>query len=487
MMIIDAEKHIKKANEITGGKRIPLLINGEFIETADSFPSEDPSIASTIAEICMAGEKEVDYAVKSALDAFEKWSDLPPRERAKYLKRFSEAIKGEMKKYQTAEMLDSGLPYTISSRISFGALRRAFEYYAEWCDKLTSDVISIDSKGFDFTLKEPFGVVAVITSWNVPGMFLGFKVAPALAAGNTVVIKPSENSSLPAYIFSQVAKEVFPPGTVNVIYGGAETGRKLVAHPDVWLVSFTGGTEVGDKIIKEGGVKKYILELGGKSPAIIFEDANIDSAVFMSAIGMFSLSGQMCAASSRILVHKSICDDFIRKFTDMTRGIVVGDPFDTSAIAGPLISRKQLEKVEKFKEEGEKTGGKVIVGGKRIDAVGYFFEPTVFVDVPLDSKLAREEIFGPIVSIFPFENEEEAIEIANSTKYGLSAAVFTRDVPRALRIARKIRAGTVWINTYGIIPHNAPWGGYKMSGVGREGGKEGIEDMMQTKNVYIQL
>jgi acyl-CoA reductase-like NAD-dependent aldehyde dehydrogenase len=481
------KNHIEKAKQITGGQKIPLLINGEFVFTEKTFITEDPAIEEGIAEVCVAGEKEVFDAVESAKKAFETWSELPPRERAKYLRQFAEKIK-DLKEYQIAEILDSGLPRSISSRISFGALRRGFEYYAEWCDKISSDVVGIGQNFFDFTLKEPFGVAAIITSWNVPGMFLGFKVAPALAAGNTVVIKPSENSPLPAFIFAKVAKEVFPPGVVNVIFGGPETGKALISHKDVWLVSFTGGTEIGEKIIKEGGIKKYILELGGKSPNIIFEDANIDSAVFLSNVGMFSLSGQMCAASSRIFVQKSIYDEFVKKYVDMAKGISVGDPLDPAVISGPLISKKQLERVERFVEKGKKDGGKILVGGARLNQKkGYFFFPTVFVDLPHNSEVVQEEIFGPVVSIFPFESEDEVIQLANSTKYGLASAIFTRDISRAIRVAKKIRAGTVWINTFGVIPHNAPWGGYKMSGIGREGGKEGLEDMMQVKNVYIQL
>lgn len=481
-------KHIEESIRITGGQGIPLLINGQFVNTSKTFFSIDPTIGEKIAEICEAGESEVNAAVESAKSAFESWSELPPRERAKYLRKFADAIK-DLKDYQVAEILDSGLPRSISSRMSMGALRRAFEYYAEWCDKITSDVVSISNQNLDFTLKEPFGVVAVITSWNVPGMFLGGKVAPALAAGNTVIIKPSENSSLPAYVFSKIAKDIFPPGVINVIFGGAETGKILVSHKDVWVVSFTGGTEVGEKIIKQGGIKKYVLELGGKSPNIIFDDANLDSAVFMSAVGMFSLSGQMCAASSRIFIHKSAYKDFLDRFLGFAKSFAVGDPFDPSVLAGPLISEKQLQRVIQYVEEGKKSGGKVMVGGQRISKFdsGYFFEPTVFVDVPHDSKLAQDEIFGPVLSIFQFESEDEVISYANSTRFGLSAAIFTRDISRAIRTAKKLKAGTVWINTYGIIPHNAPWGGYKMSGVGREGGKEGIEEMLQVKNVYISI
>lgn len=481
-------KHIEESVRITGGQKVPLLINGEFVSTSKTFFTIDPSIGHQIAEICEAGESEVNSAVESAKNAFETWSELQPRERAKYLKKFADSIK-DMKDYQVAEMLDSGLPRSISSRISVGAIRRAFEYYAEWCDKITSDVVSISNQSLDFTLKEPFGVVGVITSWNVPGMFLGGKVAPALAAGNTVVIKPSEYSSLPAYVFSKIAKEIFPPGVINVVFGGSETGKALVSHKDVWVVSFTGGTEVGDKIVKQGGIKKYILELGGKSPNIIFDDANLDSAVFMSAVGMFSLSGQMCAASSRIFVHKKVYKDFVEKFLDVAKGFAVGDPFDPSVLAGPLISERQMQKVAQYVEEGKKAGGKILIGGRRLSKFdsGYFFEPTVFVDIPHDSKLAQDEIFGPVLCIFQFESEDEVISYANSTRFGLSAAIFTRDISRAIRTAKKLKAGTVWINTYGIIPHNAPWGGYKASGIGREGGKEGIEEMLQIKNVYINL
>ncbi len=483
------QKHIEKAKEITQGKRIPLFINGEFIENHDVFTTEDPTICDQIAEICIAGESEVEYAVQSAQKAFESWADLSPRKRGDYLRKFAEALKSASKEYQIAEIIDSGLPATVSSRISSGALKRAFDYYSEWCDKLTSDVISSSSQSFNFTLKEPYGVVAAITSWNVPGMFLGYKVAPALAAGNTVIIKPSENSPLPAYIFAKVAKETLPPGVVNVIFGKAETGKLLVSHPGVGVVSFTGGTEIGEQIVKQGGIKKYILELGGKSPNIIFEDANIDSAVFMSAVGMFSLAGQMCAASSRIFVQKSIYESFLKKFNEMAKGLSVGDPFDPSVISGPLISKKQLERVERFVEEGKKSGAKILTGGTRYTEIGtgYFFQPTIFVEAPHSSPLAQEEIFGPVTTIFQFESEDEVINLANSTRYGLSAGIFTKDISRALRVARKIKAGTVWINTYGIIPHNAPWGGYKMSGVGREGGREGIEEMLQIKNVYIQL
>lgn len=481
-------KHIEEAKKITKGEKVPMLINGEFVYTSKMFQSIDPTIGEAIVEVCEASESEVNSAVESAKKAFESWSELPPRERAKYLKKFAYLLK-EVKEYQTAEMLDSGLPRQISSRMSFGSLRRAFEYYAEWCDKITSDVIIASTQSFDFTLKEPFGVVGVITSWNVPGMFLGPKIAPALAAGNTVVVKPSEYSSLPAYVFAKIAKEVFPPGVVNVIFGGAETGKALVSHKDVWVVSFTGGTEIGDKIIRQGGIKKYILELGGKSPNIIFEDANIDSAVFMSAVGMFSLSGQMCAASSRIFVHKKIYKDFVERFSEFVKGMPIGDPFDPVVLAGPVISEKQLQRIIYYVEEGKKSGGKILVGGEKSKRfnMGYFFEPTIFVEVPHNSKLAQEEVFGPVAAIFEFESEDEVVQLANSTVYGLSSAIFTRDISRALKTAKKLKAGTVWINTYGIIPHNVPWGGYKMSGIGREGGKEGIEELLQIKNIYIQL
>jgi phenylacetaldehyde dehydrogenase len=394
------------------------------------------------------------------------------------------------------EAIDNGKPKVLARAADVGLLIDVFRYMAGWATKIEGMTNTLsqkpipDARFFAYTRKEPVGVAGQIIPWNFPLFMLSWKVAPALAAGCTVVLKPAEQTPLSALRVGELMMEAgFPDGVINIVPGYGETaGAALAAHPDVDKIAFTGSTEVGKLILDaaRGNLKKVSLELGGKSPNIVMPDADLETAIAGASSAIFYNAGQSCAAGSRLYVHKKIYDDVVSGVADAAQNIKVGDWFDPEAEMGPLVSREQLERVTKYIDSGLSDGAHAVTGGGRIGDKGYFFEPTVMVDAKPSMKIVQEEIFGPVVAAIPFESEEELIQLANASSYGLAAGVWTNDVTKALRITDALNVGTVWINTYSIVDAALPFGGYKQSGWGRESGREGVELYTETKSVCIQ-
>ncbi len=470
------------------------LIDGGWRAAEERFPTLDPSTGAKLAEVALGRGPEVDAAVAAARAAFEgPWSQMGPGRRREALARLSELTAAAEKDLAQVEALDVGTPVGVARKLTVRAAAKSLSYYASWIDKLYGDVVPVATAQpiLDFTLREPVGVVAAIVPWNTPLLFVGSKLGPALACGNTVVVKPSEIAPLSILRWSALcAGAGIPPGVVNVVPGDGETGRLLASHPGVDLVSFTGGSETGPRVAAAAAGKRLALELGGKSPALVFADADLDKAAMAVALGVFGLSGQACAASSRLLVEASVHDALLERIVEVARALAPGDPLDPATSLGPLASERQLRRVEGHVARARTDGARLVTGGERPGgelAGGWFFSPTVFDGVDPGAALAREEVFGPVLAVLSFRDEEEAVALANATSFGLAAGVFARDVSRVLGLARRLRAGTVWVNGYGQIPNQAPFGGVRGSGFGREGGREALETYTQVKNVLIEL
>lgn len=439
----------------------------------------------------------MDAAVDAARRAYPAWRSFSPTKRRDLLLDLARLARDARSEIAHLESLDTGMPLMVSQRLAAAAMRRNLEYYAGWAERLYGDVIPVGEDAFDYTRREPYGVVGTIIPWNTPALFCGGKVGAALACGNSVVLKPSPWGSLTSLRFAELAQEAgIPPGVVNVVTGGSEAGRALVEHRGVDALSFTGSTATGRQVMQSAAarVKHVHLELGGKSPNIVFADADLDRAAFSAALGCFGLSGQACAAGTRLLVEDAVAADLTKAVEERSRDLAVGDPLDPSTLLGPLVAAPQLERVLGYIERG-KQEAKLVSGGDRLGvaeigerlASGYFVPPTIFADCRNDMTICREEIFGPVLSVLTFGSESEAIAIANDTEYGLAAGVWTRDLARAHRVAARLEAGTVWINSYGNLPNAAPFGGYKGSGFGRDGGREALSEYSQVKNVYVDL
>jgi acyl-CoA reductase-like NAD-dependent aldehyde dehydrogenase len=454
----------------------------------------NPATGKTLAEFPVGTAEEVDAAVRAARDAFEGgWRDATPTVRRRLLLKLAELVSGQAQELGRIATEDMGMPWAFTHGEALFTAEYV-EYYAGWADKLEGATIPLSAANtLDYTIHEPRGVVAAIVPWNSPLSLALWRLAPALAAGNTVVVKPSELAPLPVLkLMDLIAEAGFPPGVVNCVTGsGSETGAPLVDHPGVNVVAFTGSTATGRRVAEAAGRRLVpaSLELGGKSANIVFADADLDAAAVQACVGCFVNTGQQCIAGSRLLVHASIHDEFMDKVTAFARTFAVGDPMQPTTQMGPLISAPQLERVLGFVEEA-RTATTVVLGGERLGgdlADGYFVPPTVVTGVRNDMRIAREEIFGPVLSVIPFHDEAEAIAIANDTDYGLAGGVWTNDLSRAHRMARAIQAGTVWVNAWLAVNPQAPFGGYKSSGLGREGGREALDVYLQTKNVYVQL
>jgi len=408
------------------------------------------------------------------------------------LHRLADLIEKHTEELARLESLDNGKPVSVARRVDVSKAIACYRYFAGWTDKIQGKTIPIDGDFFCYTRHEPVGVVGQIIPWNYPMLMQAWKLAPALATGNTVVMKPAEQTPLTALRIGELIVEAgFPDGVVNLLPGfGPTAGAAIARHMDVDKVAFTGSSEIGRLILEaaaKSNLKRVTLELGGKSPNIIFADTDLDEAVEGAHLGLFSNQGQICCAGSRVFVEEKIYDQFVEKSVERAHKRVVGDPFDARTEQGPQVDQAQFDRVMGYIESGQNEGATLACGGRRVGDRGYFIEPTVFADVQDDMKIAREEIFGPVMSVIPFKNLEEVITRANQTNYGLAAGVWTRDIKKAHAIANSVRAGTVWVNCYNILDTRAPFGGFKQSGSGRELGEYGLQQYTEVKTVIVRL
>jgi len=455
----------------------------------------NPATEETIAEIEEAGPAEVDAAVRSAREAFEspKWRRMDPHRRSALLWRLADLVEQNAEFIAATETRDNGKPLFESAKVDVPFVVANLRYFAGWADKLTGAVIPVSGGFLNYTLREPVGVVGAIIPWNFPLNIASWKLAPALACGNAVILKPAEQTPLTALLLGELALEAgFPPGILNVIPGrGPVTGQALVEHPDVDKICFTGSTITGRTVMRTAaeGPTKVSLELGGKSPNVVFADADLDAAVGGAITGIFYGKGEVCAAGSRLLVERSVRDEFVGKLAVKAASMAVGDPTDPKTRIGALVSAEQRDKVLGYIEAGHEDGATLVAGGNSatVDGRGFFVEATVFDNVNSDMRIAQEEIFGPVLATLSFEDVDDAIEIANNTIYGLAAGVWTRDVGKAHRFARDVQAGTVWVNTYNRYDPGSPFGGFKQSGFGRDLGEIALQEYTQTKSVWVTL
>ncbi len=473
-----------------------LLINNRWVpsESGKTFATVNPSTGEEICQIAEADAADVDKAVNAARRAFEHgaWRKIPASERGRLLHRLADLIEKNADELAALESLDNGKPVSIAKAVDVAATVGCFRYFAGWSDKVHGKTIPVDGDFFCYTRHEPVGVVGQIIPWNFPMLMLAWKLAPALATGNTVVMKPAEQTPLSALRIGELIVEAgFPEGVVNLLPGfGPTAGAAIAHHMDVDKVAFTGSTEVGRLIMEaaaKSNLKRITLELGGKSPNIVFADTDLDEAVEGAHFGLFFNHGQCCCAGSRVFVEEKIYDQFVEKSGARARKTTVGDPFDPKTEQGPQVDQTQFDKVMGYIESGRDEGAKLVCGGGRVGDRGYFIQPTVFADVQDEMKIAREEIFGPVMSIIPFKSAEEVVDRANRTTYGLAAAVWTRDIKKAHAIANNVRAGTVWVNCYNVLDTRAPFGGFKQSGIGRELGEYGLQQYTEVKTVTVKL
>ena len=451
------------------------FVGGEWLEPKETYATIDPSSEEPLAEVGQATKKEVDLAVGAARDAFTNgWFNISPAERAKYLFRIARILQERSREFAVLESLNGGKPIRESRDVDLPLSAAHFFYYAGWADKL--------EYAFPNRKPRPVGVAGQIVPWNFPLLMLSWKIAPALAAGNTVVLKPAETTPLSALLFCDVVRQAeLPPGVVNIVTGDGRTGAELVKHEGVDKIAFTGSTEVGKAIQRElaGTGKRLTLELGGKAANVIFDDAALDQAVEGIVNGIYFNQGHVCCAGSRLLVQESISEPLIGKLKRRLETLRVGDPLDKNTDVGAINSRQQLDKIKELVASGEEEGAEIYQPPCRLPEKGYWFAPTVFTNVAQSYRIAQEEIFGPVLSVLTFRTPDEAVEKANNTPYGLSAGVWTEKGSRILAMAQRLRAGVVWANTYNRFDPASPFGGYKESGYGREGGRHGLEPYLE--------
>ena len=474
-----------------------LFINNEWRPAASGKTMEvlNPATEEVCGTVASADVEDLNAAVEAARAAFNgPWAQMSARERGRLVRKLGERLMERADEIARLETLHNGKPISEARHIEIPAAAECFEYYGGWSDKVMGETIPVKGNYLNYTLREPLGVCAAIVPWNFPLLIAVWKIAPALATGNTMILKPSPQTPLTALALGDIAIEVgLPPGVLNVLTGpGAELGQAIVAHPGIDKIAFTGGTATGKSIMKSAAdtLKRITLELGGKSPNIVLADADIESAIRGATIGIFYGKGEVCAAGSRLLVDKAIKDEFIDKLAARTKKMVAGDPMDPRTRFGALSSQRQMETVMRYVESAKNEGATLVAGGERADigtGKGFFFKPTVFADVKPEMTISREEIFGPVLAAIEFADLDEAIARANDSPYGLAAGVWTKDVKKAHYVARKLQAGTVWINTYNVYDTATPFGGYKASGFGREMSAHALEHYTQIKSVWVDL
>jgi aminomuconate-semialdehyde/2-hydroxymuconate-6-semialdehyde dehydrogenase len=473
--------------------RLANFINGEFRAPAAGayFDDINPATAEVIAQIPDSDERDVDDAVRAATAAFTNWSRTPAAERSNLLLKLADLIERNLDELARIESTDSGKTLSLAKRLDIPRAVANFRFFATAILHQSSEAHVMDASALNYTLRQPLGVVGLISPWNLPLYLLSWKIAPAIAAGNTCVAKPSELTPLSANRLAELSIEAgIPAGVINIVHGyGNKAGRALTCHDDVAAISFTGGTVTGAAVAANAAprFKKLSLELGGKNPNLIFADADLDDAITTSIRSSFWNQGEICLCGSRIFVEHSIHDEFVERFAAATKKLRIGDPLDGATDVGALISEAHLQKVMGYIDLAVKEGGTIVSGGQRLDRPGYFVEPTIITGLGCDCRLLQEEIFGPVVTITPFDSEEEGLAFANSTRYGLSATIWTRDLSRAHRVAAKLDAGTIWINCWLLRDLRVPFGGMKESGVGREGGIESLNFFTEAKNVCVKI
>ncbi|KAI0384846.1 aldehyde dehydrogenase [Hypomontagnella monticulosa] len=481
---------------ITGEYTQPtgLWINNEWVEGVDkkTFEVINPTTEEVICSVSEATEKDVDIAVAAARKAFNgEWRTTTPQQRGIYLTNLANLMQENLDLLASVESLDNGKSITMA-RGDVTNVIGCIRYYGGWADKIEGKTIDINHETFHYTRQEPIGVCGQIIPWNFPLLMLAWKIGPALCTGNTIVLKTAEQTPLSALVLANLVKQAgFPPGVLNIISGfGKVAGAAISSHMDVDKVAFTGSTVVGRAIMKaaaSSNLKKVTLELGGKSPNIVFNDADIEAAISWVNFGIYYNHGQCCCAGSRVYVQEGVYDKFVEAFKARAQKNSVGDPFDESTFQGPQVSKLQYDRIMGYIEEGKKGGATVALGGERHGDKGYFIKPTIFTNVTNDMKIMQEEIFGPVVAVAKFKTEEEVIHLGNDSTYGLAAAVHTNDLNTAIRVSNDLRAGTVWVNSYNMLHHQLPFGGYKESGIGRELGEAALANYTQTKSVSIRL
>lgn len=473
--------------------KLANFIDGGFVppQSGTYLGDVEPASGKVIAQIPDSDRADVDAAVAAAKRAFPEWSRTPAEQRSRILLKLADLIERDLDELARMESRDNGKPVALARRMDIPRAVANFRFFATAILHHSSEAHATDRVALNYTLRQPIGVAGLISPWNLPLYLLTWKIAPALATGNTCVAKPSELTPLTAHRLGELAIEAgVPPGVLNVVHGhGAKAGAAICEHPDVPLISFTGGTVTGAKVAASAAplFKKLSLELGGKNPNLVFADADLDQAVATSIQSSFANQGEICLCGSRIFVERSVYDAFVERFVEATRKLRVGDPADASTDVGALISEAHLAKVSGYLELARKEGGTIVTGGTRVDRPGFFLEPAVITGLDCDCRVLQEEIFGPVVTITPFDGDEEAVRFANSTRYGLSATVWTRDLQRAHRVAAELHAGTVWINCWLLRDLRVPFGGVRDSGIGREGGWESLGFFTDAKNVCVKL
>ncbi|KAI9857640.1 MAG: aldehyde dehydrogenase (NAD(P)(+)) ald5 [Vezdaea acicularis] len=481
--------HSGKYTQPTG-----LFINNEFVKGVDgkTFETINPATEKPIVAVEEATEKDVDIAVAAARKAFNgEWRQTTPEQRGRYLVKLADLVERDAEQLAAIEALDNGKAISMA-KVDVSMVAGCLRYYGGWADKITGSVLDTNHEMFSYTRQEPIGVCGQIIPWNFPLLMWAWKIGPAIATGNTVVLKTAEQTPLSALYAAKLVKEAgFPPGVINILSGfGKIAGAAISSHMDIDKVAFTGSTIVGRQIMKSAAssnLKKVTLELGGKSPNIVFNDANIENAISWVNFGIFFNHGQCCCAGSRIYVQEGIYDKFVEAFKKRALQNKVGDPFAGDTFQGPQVSQLQFDRIMSYIDAGKKAGAKVEIGGEREGKQGYFIQPTIFSNVTEDMKIMQEEIFGPVCSIAKFKTEEDAIHVGNNTTYGLAAAVHTSSLNTAIRVSNALKAGTVWVNCYNLLHHQIPFGGFKESGIGRELGEAALANYTQTKSVTIRL